>query len=148
MTLIIPLAKLNIDWSTVRREIFDLVATFDEPLSKSVPFVSNAGIELSNRAVKKHGKEVAKKIRTFVEEYEMAHYHDYEPNHELLNFIRNNKQTYIYYMWTSNGIRTIQDFLNKESLSSYLMIGDSPSDKNAAKNADIDFFEIDYFARH
>lgn len=175
------LAKLNIDWSTVRREIFDLVATFDEPLSKSVPFVSNAGIELSNRAVKKHGKEVAKKIRTFVEEYEMAHYHDYEPNHELLNFIRNNKQTYIYYMWTSNGIRTIQDFLNKESLSSYflkiitqndvslikpeaegftflytpgeslssyLMIGDSPSDKNAAKNADIDFFEIDYFARH
>lgn len=172
------LAKLNIDWSTVRREIFDLVATFDEPLSKSVPFVSNAGIELSNRAVKKHGKEVAKKIRTFVEEYEVTHYYDYEPNHELLDFIRNNRQTYVYYMWTSNGTRTIQDFLNKESLSSYflkiitqndvslikpesegftflytpgeslsyyMMIGDSLSDKNAAKNAGIDFFEIDYF---
>ncbi|MFZ2206975.1 MAG: HAD hydrolase-like protein [Microgenomates group bacterium] len=175
------LAKLNIDWSTIRREIFDLVATFDEPLSKSVPFVSNAGIELSNKAVKKHGKEVAKKIRTFVEEYEMTHYQNYESNQELLNFIRNNKQTYVYYMWTSNGIRTIQDFLNKEdfssffskivtqndvslikpeaegftflytpgeSLSSYLMIGDSPSDENAAKNAGIDFFKEDYFSRH
>lgn len=174
------LAKLNIDWSTVRREIFDLVATFDEPLSKSVPFVSNAGIELSNKAVKKHGKEAAKKIRSFVEEYEVTHYQNYEPNQELLDFIRNNKQTYVYYMWTSNGIRTIQDFLNKERLSSsflriitqndvslikpeaegftflyipgeplssYLMIGDSPSDENAAKNAGIDFFKIDYFTR-
>jgi len=175
------LAKLNIDWSTIRREIFDLVATFDEPLSKSVPFVSNAGIELSNKAAKKHGKEVAKKIRAFIEEYEMTHYKNYEPNQMLLNFIRNNKQTYVYYMWTSNGIRTIQDFLNKEdfssffsniitqndvslikpeaegftflytpgeSLSSYLMIGDSPSDENAAKNAGIDFFREDYFSRH
>lgn len=175
------LAKLNIDWSTIRREIFDLVATFDEPLSKSVPFVSNAGIELSNKAAKKHGKEVAKKIRAFIEEYEMTHYKNYEPNQVLLNFIRNNKQTYVYYMWTSNGIRTIQDFLNKEdfssffskivtqndvslikpeaegftflytpgeSLSSYLMIGDSPSDENAAKNAGIDFFKEDYFSRH
>jgi len=174
------LAKLNIDWSTIRREIFDFVAAIDEPLSKSVPFIPNAGIELSNKAAKKHGKSFAKKIRTFVEEYEIAHYQNYEPNHELLDFIRNNKQTYIYYMWTSNGTRTIQDFLNKEQLSSfflriitqndvslikpeaegfaflhtpgeplssYVMIGDSLSDKNAAKNAGIDFFEIDYFTR-
>lgn len=174
------LAKLNIDWSTIRREIFDFVATVDEPLSKSVPFVPNAGIELSNKAVKKHGKEFAKRIRTFVEEYEIAHYQDYLPNRELIDFIHNNKQTYIYYMWTSNGARTIQDFLKTEKLSSfflkiitqndvslikpeaegftflhtpgeplssYLMIGDSPSDKNAAKNAGIDFFEIDYFTR-
>lgn len=173
------LAKLNIDWSTIRREIFDLVAEFDEPLSKSVPFLPNAGIELSNKAAKKHGKKIAKKIRTFIEEYEMTHYHNYEPNQNLLNFIRNNKQMYVYYMWTSNGTRTIQDFLNKEhfssffskiitqndvslikpeaegftllytpgeSLSSYLMIGDSPSDENAAKNAGIDFFKIDYFS--
>ena len=174
------LAKLNIDWSTIRREIFDFVAAIDEPLSKSVPFIPNAGIELSNKAAKKHGKGFAKKIRTLVEEYEIAHYQNYEPNHELLDFIRNNKQTYIYYMWTSNGTRTIQDFLNKEQLSSfflriitqndvslikpeaegfaflhtpgeplssYVMIGDSLSDKNAAKNAGIDFFEIDYFTR-
>ncbi len=174
------LAKLNIDWSTIRRELFDFVATFDEPLSKSVPFVSKAGIELSNKAAKKYGKEVAKKIRAYVENYEVTHYFDYTPNTELIDFIRNNKQTYVYYMWTSNGTQTIQDFLGKESLvpyfsrivtqndvccikpeaegfalfhtqgeplSSYLMIGDSPSDENAAKNAGIEFFKIDYFSR-
>lgn len=174
------LAKLNIDWSTIRREIFDLVATFDEPLSKSVPFVSNAGIELSNKAAQKHGKDTAKKIRTFIENYEIAHYFDYTPNTELIDFVRRNKQTYTYYMWTSNGKRTIQDFLRKESLSpffsrivtqndvslikpeaegfsllysqgeplsSYLMIGDSPSDENAAKNAGIEFFKISHFHR-
>jgi len=174
------LAKLNIDWSTIRREIFDLVASFDEPLSKSVPFVPNAGIELSNKAAKKHGKATAKKLRAFVENYEITHYFDYTPNDELIDFILNNKQTYVYYMWTSNGRQTIQDFLRKESLahlfsrivtqndvslikpeaegfsqiytvgeplSSYLMIGDSHSDENAANNAGIEFFKISYFNR-
>lgn len=171
------LARLNIDWSTVRRDIFDFIAAFDEPLTKTVPFISNAGITLSNLAAKKHGKDMAKKIRTFIEEYELSHYKDYTVNLPLLEFIRSNRQMYTYYLWTSNGRRTIQDFLTKESLflfskmvtqndvslikpeiegfsllyipgtslSEYIMIGDSKSDENAAKNTGIDFFRVDYF---
>lgn len=175
------LVKLNIDWSTFRSNIFAYIATFDEPLTKTVSFDPFAGIELSNKAAKKHGPAIAKKIRMFVEEYELTHYVDYTPNPEIMNFIHKNSQTYTYYMWTGNGRRTIQDFLVKEQLasffskivtqndvslikpevegfsllytegeplSSYLMIGDNFTDEGAAKNAGIDFFQVDYFNRH
>ncbi|MCX6730469.1 MAG: hypothetical protein NTZ55_01350 [Candidatus Roizmanbacteria bacterium] len=36
------LARLHIDWSTMDQEVFDFVRTFDEPLTKTVPFVVDA----------------------------------------------------------------------------------------------------------
>lgn len=38
-------------------------------------------------------------------------------------------------------------YIQDTPLSDYLMIGDSENDEGAAKNAEIDFFKIDYFAR-
>lgn len=111
------LARLEIDWSTYRREIFDTVATFDRPLSEEVPFVSFAGLELANRAIKKHGEFARQKINTFVEEYEITHYHGYTPNKELITFIRSNKNKYTYYIWTSNMKKTCNEFIEKERLS-------------------------------
>jgi phosphoglycolate phosphatase-like HAD superfamily hydrolase len=173
------LARLNVDWSTVVRDIFDFIATFDKDLIDNSPFTPEDGITISNIAAKKHGKDVAARIRDFVEKYEISHYISYTPNHELIDFIRTNIQTYTFYMWTGNGRKTIQDFLTKESLShlfskiitqndvsqikpeaegfyhfysgdsllsEYLLIGDTFADEGAAKNAGIDFYQVDYFA--
>ncbi|MCX6730470.1 MAG: HAD hydrolase-like protein [Candidatus Roizmanbacteria bacterium] len=111
------LARLEIDWSTYRREIFDTVATFDKQLSEEVPFVSFAGLELANRAIKKHGEFARRKINSFVEEYELTHYHGYSPNNELLDFIRSQRSLYTYYIWTSNMKKTFNEFVEKEKLS-------------------------------
>lgn len=113
------LAKMNIDWSTIRRDVFDFIATFDEQLSKSIPFEPYMWIQLSNLAAKKYGATTAKKIRSFIEEYEITHYKNYTPNTILLNFIRDNKQTYTYYLWTNNGTKTIQEFLKKEVIAPF-----------------------------
>lgn len=109
------LVRLEIDWSTYRREIFDLVATFDKPLTELVLFTPFAGLELSNRVIKKHGEFAKKKINAFVEKYETTHYAGYTPNTELLSFIRTHaKKNYRFFIWTSNARKTFDDLLIKE----------------------------------
>ncbi|MCX6732141.1 MAG: HAD hydrolase-like protein [Candidatus Roizmanbacteria bacterium] len=168
------------DWSTVDQEVFDFVRTFDEPLTKTVPFVVDAHDELSNKVGQKYDRGTTMHVRKYIEKYELSHYSGYAPNPELLNFIRKNTHTYTYYMWTCNTTFVAETVLKNERLfplfekivtqtdvvlikpepegfytfyntdeplSSYLMIGDSLADENAAKAAGIDFFRIDYFSR-
>lgn len=110
------LARLEIDWSTYRRDIFDVVATFDKTLTEEVPFISFAGLELANRAIKKHGEFARKIINNFVEKYETTHYDGYTSNAELITFIHENKGRYEYFIWTSNMKKTLSDFIEKEHL--------------------------------
>lgn len=111
------LARLHIDWSTIDKEVFDFVKKFDEPLTKTVPFVEDAHDELSNKVGQKYGTEVVSKVRTFIAQYELSHFSGYSPNPELLDFIRHSTQTYIYYMWTNNTSPVAHIFLKNESLS-------------------------------
>jgi len=111
------LAHLNVDWSTYREEIFGVVAAFDEQLVKETPPFYYAGLELSNRAIQKHGKFAHNAVCRFTEEYELSHYSGYIPNKELLCFVRDNSKKYSFFIWTSNARKTIQDFLSKESLT-------------------------------
>lgn len=112
------LARLKIDWTTFRRDIFDLVAIFDKQLTEEVPFVPFAGLELANRAIKLHGEHAKNTINSFVERYELTHYSGYTPNPELLSFIRSQKEKYKLYIWTSNMRKTIMEFLKNELLES------------------------------
>jgi len=117
------LARLKIDWATFRRDIFNLVATFDKQLTEEVSFVPFAGLELANKAIKLHGDQAKNTINSFVERYEIAHYSGYTPNPELLSFIRSQKETYKLYIWTSNMRKTIMEFLKNELLErSFLKI--------------------------
>jgi len=111
------LARLEIDWSTYRREIFDIVATFDSHLSASTPFEAHMGIRLANEAVQKHGKKAKTVLDAFNETYELTHYHGYTPNPALLSFIRAHKNHYSFFLWTANCRKTILDFLQKEQLT-------------------------------
>lgn len=113
---------LNIDWSSYRRDLFDLVSTFDKPLTQQVPFVPFAGLELTNRAIKKHGDFAKKKIDTFVEQYETSHYSGYTPNTKLLTFIRTHKKEYVYFIWTSNMKKSFEEFMAQENLNNVFSV--------------------------
>lgn len=110
------LAKLKIDWSTFRRGLFDIVGAIDRPLMESVPFEHMRGLELTNKAVKKHGESMKRQLTQFNESYELSHYSGYIPNPPLLSFIRENTSKYAYFLWTNNCRKTIEDFLVKERL--------------------------------
>lgn len=110
------LAKLNIDWSSYRKGIWDTVATFDKPLTEDVPFEPWMSLTLINRAVEKHGETAKKTISSFITTYETSHYHGYTPNIPLLSFIQENKDVYSFFIWTNNSTAVIQDFLVKEHL--------------------------------
>ncbi|MFH0773022.1 MAG: HAD hydrolase-like protein [bacterium] len=111
------LARLEIDWSTYGRDIFDLVATFDKPLAEQVPFVPFSGLTLTNKAIQKHGVRAKEIIDAFVQRYESTHYSGYTPNIKLLSFIRtHNSGDYLYFIWTSNMKKTCVEFIEKECL--------------------------------
>jgi len=112
------LAQLKIDLSGFRKGVWETVASFDEPLTKKVPFEPWKHIELVTKAVKRHGKLAKKALDAFNEQYELSHYSGYIPNTPLLDIIRCNNQ-YVYFIWTSNSAKTIQPFLEKEKLSPY-----------------------------
>lgn len=107
------LAKLNIDWSTYRQELWDTVSTFDKPLTQEVPFEPWSGIELTNKAIQKHGKKVKQILDKFNESYELTHYHGYTANPTLFDFVKKNT-THTLFLWTSNQEKTIQHFLMNE----------------------------------
>ena len=89
-----------------------MVATFDKPLTQEVPFEPWRGIELTNKAIQRHGEKVKQILDKFNESYELTHYHGYTPNPDLLNFVKKNI-THILFLWTGNHKKTIQQFLKK-----------------------------------
>ncbi len=111
------LAKLKIDWSTITRGLFELVATFDEPLTKQLYPKRFSAIHLCNTVVKKHGQIAQNILNAFVEEYEREHYSGYIPNTLLIEFIKSTKEQYSNYLWTTNTDGVISDFLNKENIN-------------------------------
>ncbi|MFA5136420.1 MAG: HAD-IA family hydrolase [Patescibacteria group bacterium] len=113
------LAKLKIDWSTYQKELWELVKTFDNEIIHQIPCQSGMGIKLSNLAIKKHGNKAKSMLDGFTERYEVQHYSGYIAHKELLAFIRLYQNKYIYFIWTSNMKKTIQDFLYKEHLHDF-----------------------------
>lgn len=112
------LALLHIDWSTIREDVFKLVATFDEELTKEVPRELYASIYLSNKAIKKYGSIAKTKLTTFVEDYEKRNYSGYTPNKELIDFIKSNDcKKYTCAIWTTNTTPIVRSVLAKEGLT-------------------------------
>lgn len=174
------LAHLNIDWSTIRQGVFDVVAQYDKKLVEDTLNERFATIYLTNRAVAKYGEKMKDEITSFWNTYEQSNYSGYIPNAELITTVKSLGPQYKKFIWTTNTTFPVQDFIRKEglnnqfkkivshqtvlrlkpeadgfadiyapntSLNDYLMIGDSINDEGAAKNAGIDFFQIDYFSR-
>lgn len=112
------LIKLHIDWTMFRREIWDTVAVFDEPLTKEIPFERWKGIELANKAIARHGERAKKIINAFNESYESRHISGYTVNPSLIDFIKTNTQ-YVYFMWTSSNSGTIEPFLKEYDMKKY-----------------------------
>ncbi len=110
------LARLDIDWSMYRKQIWDKVASFDPLLAQEIPFEPWMSLVLTNKAIERHGEKARNNISSFVTMYETTHYNGYIPNTSLLTFMKENIDTYSFYLWTNNSTAVIQDFLIKESL--------------------------------
>lgn len=109
--------EMDIDWSTYRRDTWDVIAGIDKPLTEEVPFAHAMGMVLTNKAIAKHGQKAKKIIDPFVENYEETHYHGYTPNPELLQFLRSHNGTYSFYLWTSNARKTALRPLQSEGIT-------------------------------
>jgi beta-phosphoglucomutase-like phosphatase (HAD superfamily) len=111
------LADLHVNWFGIDKDISDLVASIDAPLSKEVPLGRFAGIHLTNMVNKKYGELSRKKMNIFIDDFEKKNYSGFSPNHELINFLRDiSNERYNCYLWTTNTRMVIEDFLSKEKL--------------------------------
>lgn len=110
-------ARLEIDWSTFRRELFDTVGKIDRPLMESVPFEHGRGNELINKAVKKHGSVMKQALIAFTEEYETSHYHGYTANPDLVRFLRDNASGFSVFLWTNNCRRVADKVVSAEGIA-------------------------------
>jgi len=109
------IAKLHMDWTTFRRDIWDLVASFDKPLSVEIPYGPKTSFRLTNEAIRRHGAKARDIINTFIQGYELSHLSGYTINPELTQFIKTEKQ-YNYFLWSNQMPKTIEELLEKEGL--------------------------------
>lgn len=109
------IAKLHMDWSTFRRDIWDLVASFDKPLTVEIPYGPKTSFRLTNEAIRRHGTKAKNIIDTFIQAYELSHLSSYTINPELARFIKTEKQ-YNYFLWSNQMPKTIEELLQKEGL--------------------------------
>jgi len=113
------LAKLLIDWSTYRNELWKLVSSFDDKLTNEIPCKPFMGFKLTNAAIKKHGIKTKKILDQFNGDYELSHYTGYLPHPDLLSFIRSHHNKLHFFLWTNNAKKTIADVVQKEKLNTY-----------------------------
>jgi len=127
------IVKLHIDWSTFRRQLWDTVATFDEGLTREVPFEKWRGIELVNKSIAKHGERAKRIIFPFNAAYELAHLNGYTVNTNIARFIQDHRTDYRYSLWTANFRATIGPILEKERLGAVF--------ENIVTRDDVDFIK-------
>ena len=113
------LIRLEIDWSGVYEMLFTAVKNIDPLLISKVPESALEFYNLVNKITLKHGERAKKKLDETIAEYEMSHYVSYSPNPSLMSFIRTQKDTYSFSLWTSNAKGTMRDFLQKEQFEHY-----------------------------
>ena len=109
------IAKLNMDWNGYRRTFWNMIASFDKPLSIEIAFAPKTSFRLGNEAIRRHGKKAKQIINDFVEKWETTHLPGYTPNPDLINFIKTQKQ-YEYFLWSNQSRKAIEDLLVKEGL--------------------------------
>lgn len=175
------LITLEMDWNPYCQEIANAVLPLlDENLKHKllnldISMTSYVVFSTFNEVLTKSGDKLRNSIREAIAVYENKHLTGYTKNQELIDFVKSNKDTYSYDIWSNNALPTIQKALETTSLShlflkiacvstvnffkpipsgfhhiwnpvfpktDYLMIGDGKTDKVAAQNAGIDFYNI------
>jgi len=112
----LTLVFLQIDWSTFRKGVWDIVAELDASLTREVPNVSGNGMIMINRAVQKHGVRAKEMFVCYVERYEYGNFHGYLPNADLIRFVHKNHDKYTLSLWTNNCRKVVTIPLVKEQL--------------------------------
>jgi len=112
------LALLHINWNTIRQGVFKIVSRYDEQLVHSMVDEHFVTIYLANKAVSKYGKKIKEEITAFWSDYEKNNYSGYTPNTELIKSVISLDSRYKKYIWTTNTLYPINDFLKKEGITS------------------------------
>ncbi|MCA9381051.1 HAD family hydrolase [Candidatus Dojkabacteria bacterium] len=76
-------------------------------------------VDAINELVIEHGKKVWDIERQMSEDFELNHLDGYEANNNLFDFIKQNKEKYTFYIWSSNTDKGIKKILKEESMLEY-----------------------------
>lgn len=75
--------------------------------------------ETTNEFIKKFGIEAKEKMNAFTEKFEINRLQGIRPNTELIEFIKENKDGYEMYVWSSNSEKVIKKVLKEVGLDNH-----------------------------
>ncbi|MCA9386469.1 HAD family hydrolase [Candidatus Dojkabacteria bacterium] len=99
-------------------------------------------VDAINELVIEHGKKVWEVEREMSEDFELNHIEGYEINQNLFDFIKQNKDKYAFYIWSSNTDRGIRKILNEEKMEKFFEDIISKDDVELMKPYPDGFFKL------
>ena len=88
-----------------------IVEKFDPNLLEKFPDTPRSIYQLSNEAIRLYGESVRNECLVFFRSYESALKDTEKKNQELLDFINQNHDAYIFSIWSSNTLALVEHTL-------------------------------------
>jgi len=116
----LTLFYLDINWQPFHQEQYEIISQIDKQMADrylSYDPWSNPWRNTINEFIKKHGEKASRLMIEFTKKYEEKYFSGKaKENKGLTNFIRNNKNKYLFYILSNNSRKTIKTVLTKYQL--------------------------------
>jgi len=124
----LTLVELVLPWG-------EIVSTIDKEFQKLDKEIAKRCLDWSwtwqgyNEMVKKYGgKKIKDMIDSRYKKFETERLIEMKPNQPLIDFIKNNKNKYFFYIWSNNQRPTVEKFVKDFGLTSFFKVLVSASD--------------------
>ncbi|MBU0976580.1 MAG: HAD hydrolase-like protein [Patescibacteria group bacterium] len=107
------IVKLHLDWDIFRSGIKRIMSKYDLALVDKYEKEKLRGIDLINLGIQKYGYKYWKELIDFTLKFENENLTGETENPEIINFIKNNSNSYTFFIWSSNTFPTLENSLRR-----------------------------------